>query len=172
MVVDGRHAEDALAAELEGSDLEDDRDRLGDEDDARDWEKHHEPRRECAGRERRADGERAGVAHDEFGGVHVEPEKCEERTDHRRAEHDEPVIVARRRDESEREEGEHARASGEPVHAVGEVHPVRHRHDREQREQNEDRASDDPLADQRNEVGGVGLSSGAVMAGAHVLATR
>jgi hypothetical protein len=81
--------------------------------------------------------------------VHVEPQERQERADHRGAEHREPREIACRGDERDGEEREHGRATGQPVHPVGEVHAVRHRDDREKSEGHEQRAADLELAGER-----------------------
>src|SRR5690606_20335612 len=74
VVVDRRHAEDPLPAELEGADLEDHRERLDDEDAADDRQDERLLARERDDAERGAERERADVAHEHLRRVRVEPE--------------------------------------------------------------------------------------------------
>ena len=135
MVVERRHPEDALAAKLEGADLDHHRDRLCDEDHAEHRQQQHETRRE---------------RDDHFRRMHVEPQEREDRSGDRGAEHDQPGEPTRGGDEGHREEGEDRGASREAVHAIGQVHAVRHRDDREQRESDERDFADLHLADERH----------------------
>ena len=85
VMMERRHREDAFAGQLETEHLQDDRDRF-DHEDAAD---HHEQQllfatnRDDA--DHAADGQRAGVAHEDFRGMAIEPEKAESRADQRRA---------------------------------------------------------------------------------------
>src|SRR5439155_2718393 len=95
--------------------------------------------------------ERAGVAHDDLGRMHVEPEERKERSDHRGAKDHQPVIPPGRADEREREEGKDARAAREAVHAIGEVHAVGRPDDRDDRDDAEHDGADEPFPDERHE---------------------
>ena len=86
VMMDRRHAEDALAGELERGHLQDHRDRLDHEDAAHD-EQHDLLRTITAiDAERGAERERADVAHEHLRGIGVEPQEAEARADQRRAE--------------------------------------------------------------------------------------
>src|SRR5207249_6080662 len=79
VMVDRRHPEDPLAAELEGHHLPDHRQRL-DHEDATHHEEHELlARDERDDAERRPEGERADVAHEHLRGIRVEPEEPEAR---------------------------------------------------------------------------------------------
>src|SRR5437868_5563510 len=86
VVVQRRHSEDALAGELEGSDLQHDRRRLDDEDAADDDEDEFLLDEQRDGPERAAERERADVAHEDVGGVRVVPEEAETGADERATE--------------------------------------------------------------------------------------
>ncbi len=85
MVVDRRHREDATAGQFEGGDLQDHGNGLHHKNPADDGEekllvdadRHH--------RHRPAERQRAGVPHEDLGGMAVEPEKAEAGTKKRRA---------------------------------------------------------------------------------------
>src|ERR1035441_8294472 len=85
MVMKGRHGENPPTSEFEAKHLKDDRDRFDDENAA-----HHREEQLLFTTDRdhpdhAADGERAGVAHENFRRVAVEPKKSQAGTDERRA---------------------------------------------------------------------------------------
>ena len=87
MMMNGRHAEDPLARQLEGADLNDHRDSFEHKDAA-----HNEKYDLMAGHDRdnaqcSAQCQRADVAHKNHGGVGVEPQKSEASSGDRAAEH-------------------------------------------------------------------------------------
>src|SRR5687767_6603853 len=140
VMVDRRHLEDALAGQLEGCDLDDDRPRLHHEDAADDDEQQFLLDEDGDRAKRAAEGERADVTHEDFGGIRVVPEETEARADERAAEDRE---LARRRkahqvqvlgelrvagdisQRRERRSGDTERADGKPVQSIGEVYGVR-----------------------------------------------
>ena len=70
-------------------------------------------------RERSAQGERAGLAHEDLGGVRVEPEEAKHRADGREREADDEVLLLTDRDYSERRDRDRRRAAREVVQPVG-----------------------------------------------------
>src|SRR5665213_2695771 len=87
MMVQWRHAEDAPAGELEARDLDDDRNRLQHEQAADDGEHQLVLGDDADRAQGAADGERAGIAHENHGRWRVEPEEAQRRAHHRRAAH-------------------------------------------------------------------------------------
>src|SRR5690606_38643879 len=77
MMMDRRHQEDAAAGHLEEADLDDDRQRLHDEEAADDGEHDLMLGGHRDGADQPAHGERAGVAHEDRGGRRIEPEEAE-----------------------------------------------------------------------------------------------
>lgn len=77
VVVERGHAEDAFAGELEAGDLKDDREGFCDEDAADDDEEDFLFGCDGDDAEEAADGEGAGIAHKDAGGVAVPPEEAE-----------------------------------------------------------------------------------------------
>src|SRR5262245_52240253 len=98
VVVNGRHAEDALAAQLERDDLPDDRQRLHDEDEPDEQQDDLLPGDQRHGAEGGAERERADVAHEHLRGIGVEPEKAQPRRHQRAAEHGQLARAAYVRD--------------------------------------------------------------------------
>ena len=86
VVVERRHPEDPLARELERAHLEDHGDRLDDEEPADEDEEDLLLDEDGDGPERRAEREGARVAHEDLGGVRVEPQEAERGSDDRGAE--------------------------------------------------------------------------------------
>src|SRR5579862_491668 len=140
VVVDRRHAEDALPPQLERHHLADHRQRLDDEDAADDQQHELLARDERDDPERRAECERADVAHEHLRRVGVEPEEAEARRRERAAEDRE---LARARDVRDlevlgdlrvargvgedrvRPARDHDGSDREPVEPVGQVDGVR-----------------------------------------------
>ena len=101
-------------------------------------------------REGGAHRERARVAHEDLGGVGVEPEEAEQGPDEEGAE-DGQVRLGRaveEGDDQERDEREDEGAAGQAVEAVGQVDPVAHGHDGEGREGDVDPRVDRDRADE------------------------
>ena len=101
---------------------------------------------------RRADGERADVAHEHLRGIRVEPQEAEARARERRAEDEqlagvrnrrnrqvvrEHRVAARVREHAERRGDERRRHDGEAIEPVGEIHRVAHADDHEIRDRDE-----------------------------------
>src|SRR5260221_13345390 len=78
MMVDGRHAEDALAAHLERTDLQNDGQRLNDENSAYKEEQNLllDDYRDDA--KRSSERQRTHIAHKNFGGMRVVPKKSQQ----------------------------------------------------------------------------------------------
>ncbi len=89
MVMDRRHAENALAGELEAGDLDHHRQRFHHEHAAHDEQHHFLADDHGNGAQRCAQGQRADVAHEDLRRIGVEPEEAEAGTDQRAAEDDE-----------------------------------------------------------------------------------
>src|SRR5688572_31956970 len=85
MMMQRRHREDAFAGQPEAEHLEDDRGCFEDEDAAHDREQQLLFATNSDDANHAADGQRAGVAHDHFRGMVVEPEKAQARSDQRGA---------------------------------------------------------------------------------------
>src|SRR3546814_983718 len=83
MMVDRRHAKDALAGALVPEDLDDHRQRLDHEQPADEDEDEFMLRGDRARRKRAAKREDAGVAHEDGGGGGIEPQASEEGADAR-----------------------------------------------------------------------------------------
>ena len=86
VVVQRGHLEDALFAELVAADLEHDGERFEDEDAADEGEQQLLADDDGDGADGAAEGQRADVAHEDFGGVGVVPEEADGRADHGSAE--------------------------------------------------------------------------------------
>src|SRR5579859_3347435 len=84
-MVDGRHAKDALAPQLERADLQDHRERLNDKDAANEKQKNFLLDDDGDGAERSAERERADIAHEDFRGMRVVPKEAERRAYERSA---------------------------------------------------------------------------------------
>ena len=80
VMVDGRHQKDAPTRRLEAHDLNDDRECLADEETAHDQRDELRFGEHSQGCERPAQGERAGVPHEDRRGVAVVPEEAYTRT--------------------------------------------------------------------------------------------
>src|ERR1700731_156662 len=87
MVVDGRHAEDALAAQFERAHLQNHGKCFNNEDTADEKEQDFLLDDHCDGSQRSAQRQGANVAHEDFGGMRVVPEKPERCPDERSAEY-------------------------------------------------------------------------------------
>ena len=138
-MVDGGHAEDAFAAAFEADDLDDDAHGLHDEDAADDDQDDFLFAADGEGGDAAADGEGAGVTHEHFGGVGVEPEEAEAGTGEGHRDDGEfggvgdvgdvqvGGVAGVATDVTEAGVGEgggEGAAGGEAVEAVGEVHGV------------------------------------------------
>src|SRR4029077_4228260 len=87
MVVNWRHPEDALAAQFERAHLQNHGKRFDDEDTADEKEQDFLLDDDRDGAQRSAQRQRANVAHEDFGGMRVVPEKSERCPDERAAEY-------------------------------------------------------------------------------------
>src|SRR5213080_3107120 len=83
MMMKGRHRENAAAGQLKTQHLHDDRDRFQDENTTDDGEEKFLLTTNGDDADHPADGERAGIPHENFGRMTVEPEKTKPRTDER-----------------------------------------------------------------------------------------
>src|SRR6185437_16633894 len=86
MMVDGGHFEDALFAQLVAADLEDDGKRLNHEDAADKGQQQFLADDDGHGSDGSPEGERAYIAHEDFGGMGVIPEEADAGPHHRSAE--------------------------------------------------------------------------------------
>src|SRR5262245_45226862 len=75
MVVQGGHAEDAALAQLEAGNLQDDREGFQDEDATDDDQQDLLADQQGHGAQGGADGQAADIAHEDLGGVAVEPQE-------------------------------------------------------------------------------------------------
>src|SRR5579883_2232655 len=152
MMVDRRHAEDALAGHLERSDLHDDRQGFDDEQSADDRQHDLVLDRDRNRAEQAAQGQRAGIAHEYLRRRRVEPEEADAGADQRAANDDEIAgmrhvvdaeiageeeIAHEIGDEPERRCADHHRHDCEPVEPVGEIDRVAERDDDERAEDEE-----------------------------------
>ena len=170
VVVQRRHAEDALARELVARDLDDDRDRLEHEEPADDGEHQLVLGDDADDAERPADGERAGVAHEDHRGRRVEPQEPQGRAHHRGAEDGELAgagdvidlevvgedqIADEIGDEREAAGGDHRRHDGEPIEPIGQVDGVGRAGHHQRRDRHEEHAEidDDGLEEGHGEGG-------------------
>ena len=87
MMMNGRHAEDPLARQLERTDLNDYRESFQHEDTAHDEKHDLVPGHYRDNAQRSAQCQRADIAHKNHGGVGVEPQKPEACSGNRTAEH-------------------------------------------------------------------------------------
>ena len=85
MMMDRRHGENAAAGQFETEHLQNDRDRFDDENAADDGEEQLLFTADRDHADHAADGERAGVAHENFRRMTIEPEKAEAGADERGA---------------------------------------------------------------------------------------
>src|SRR5437879_2010979 len=83
MVMERRHRKNAFAGEFETQNLENNRDRFDYENAADNDEKQFLFAADCHHADQSADRERAGIAHENFGGVTIKPEKSETGADER-----------------------------------------------------------------------------------------
>src|ERR1700720_3384823 len=75
MMMKGRHRENAAPGQLKTQDLHDDRDRFENENTTDNGEKKFLPTTNGDDADHPTDGERAGVPHENFGRVTIEPEE-------------------------------------------------------------------------------------------------
>ena len=108
-----RHAEHAAMPDLEDGHLDDHRERHRHEDHAGDRQQQREAGGERHHRERRAERERAGVAHEDLGGMDVEPQEGGDGAGHDGTEDQQERVAAGERDERERDEREDDRPPGD-----------------------------------------------------------
>src|SRR3990167_840689 len=99
VVMDRRHAEHALAGQLEGGDLNHHRQGLHDEHAAHDEQDDFLADDHRNGAQRGAQRQGADVTHKDLCGVGVEPQKAQTGTDQRRAEHDQLARARHIRDQ-------------------------------------------------------------------------
>ncbi len=153
VVMQRSHLEDALfVAQLVTADLEDDRQRLNDEDAADEGQQQLLADDDGDGADGAAEGERTHVAHEDFGGVGVIPEEADGCADHGAAEDGElgdqrhalqlevvgeDDVAADVGEHGERAGGDDGAADGEAVEAVGEVDGVGGAHEHEDDEGDE-----------------------------------
>src|SRR5438270_2003073 len=89
MMMQRRHRENAAAGELETQHLHDDRNRFDDENATNNGEQKFLLTTNRDHADHPADGERTGIAHENFGRMTIEPKKPESGADERRANHGE-----------------------------------------------------------------------------------
>ena len=126
VVVEGRHAEDPLAGQLERRDLQDDRERLGDVDAADDQQKSSVLVTTASAAIAAAEPQRARVAHEDVRGIAVVPEEADAGAGDGRAEQRVLERVLPKRDGGKGERDDHDRPGGQPVEPVSQVHRVAH----------------------------------------------
>ena len=146
VVVQRGHLEDAFLAELVAAYLEHDGERFEDEDAADEGEQEFLADDDGDGADGAAEGERADIAHEDFGGVGVVPEKADGGADHGAAEDGELAddghalqfevvgeddVAADVGEHGERAGRDDGAADGEAVEAVGEVDGVGGAHQNE-----------------------------------------
>src|SRR5882762_604808 len=139
MVMDGGHAKDALAAQLERTHLQNHGKRFDYEDPADEKEQDFLLDDNGDGAQRSAQRQRANVTHEDFGWMGVVPEKTERSADERAAEYGElantrnvlnleiggPAVVAAHVSQNrKRPRRDHRAADGEAIETVREVHSV------------------------------------------------
>ncbi|MNZ28249.1 hypothetical protein D3C78_454750 [compost metagenome] len=139
MVVDRRHAEHALAGQLEGGHLDHHRQGLHDEHTAHDEQDDFLTHDHGDGAQCGAQCQGTDVAHEHLGRIGVEPQKAQAGTDQRAAEHNQLTCARHVRDQqvfsefhvtrqvAEDAQGaanHHRRHDRQAVEAVGEVHRV------------------------------------------------
>ena len=163
VVVQRRHPQHPFTGGLERGDLGDHRQRLEDEHAAEDDEEELGVGRDGETGERAAEGERAGVAHEDLGGRRVPPEEPEAGAHARGGDEGEVVRVAHLvaldarvglavlvvRPDADEDVGaeDHRRDAGrEPVETVGEVHAVGRAGDHDVGEDDEEDDADDGAA--------------------------
>src|SRR5579864_3090456 len=170
MVVERRHAEDALSRELGTCDLNDDRDGLQDEQAADNGEHELVFCNDRHGAQRGADRERSGVAHENARRGRIEPQKAQARADHRGAKDRELArarhvldlqIVGKDRvadeigDQHETSRRDHRRHDRQAVETIGEIDGVRRADHDEHRHRHEKPAErDENGLEERNDEGG------------------
>ena len=139
MVMQRRHLEQpssfpvAAPGELEVSNLEHHRCRLGDEDGAHHRQEQPLPGHERRDRQRCPDGQRAGIAHDDLRRMRVEPEEAHQRAGHRQAERHHTELSLPVGDDGVGDEGDGGGTRRQGIQPIGEVHRVRHGDDRQRR---------------------------------------
>src|SRR6266478_6125221 len=116
MMMNGRHAEDALAAQFEGAHLQNHGKRFNDEDTADEKEQDFLLDDDRDGAQCSAQRQRANVAHEDFGRMRVVPEKSERCPDERAAKY------------SELADGDDRAADRQAIKPVRQVHRVGRTH--------------------------------------------
>src|SRR5271165_4177577 len=85
-MMDGRHFENSFLAQLVGADLQDHRQRFDYEDSSDEGKEEFLLDHDGDGADGAAEGERAYIAHEDFGGMRVIPKKSDGGADHGSAE--------------------------------------------------------------------------------------
>ena len=116
--------------------LNHDRSGFGDKHHAHHWQQNPGLRNQRHNRQRRAQRQRAGIAHKHLGGMGVEPQKRHTRAAHRKRIRHQKVEAIHKGDNAERSKRNRQRPAGQAVHAVGEINRVRHRYNNEGRQRN------------------------------------
>src|SRR4051794_5931175 len=155
MVMQWRHAEDALAGELERGDLHDHRDSLQHEQPTNHREHDLVLHRDRDRAEHAAERQRTRVSHEDRSRRRIEPEKAEPSAEHRATEYGEFAgagdivdlqIIGEHRvtrqigDHAETCRGDHHRHDGETIEAVGQIDRVAGTDDDEGAEDHEEPA--------------------------------
>src|SRR5882762_9143365 len=143
MMMNGRHAEDALAAQFEGAHLQNHGKRFDDEDTADEKEQDFLLDDDRNGAQRSAQRQRSNVPHEDFGGMRVVPEKSERCPDERAAKYSEladardilnleisgPAVVAAHVGQNrKRASRDHRAADRQAIKPVRQVHGVGRTH--------------------------------------------
>src|SRR4051794_4016987 len=132
VVVDRGHQEDPLAKRLEREHLKQDRQRLQHEDPAEHDQQLLGLRHHCEARDRPAEPERSGVAHEDRRRERVEPQEADARADEAPREQRQVGLAGGdERDPDVGEQHDRRAAAREPVEPVGEVHRARRPRDHE-----------------------------------------
>src|ERR1700733_2847506 len=139
MVMERGHFEDAFASELEGSDLQNHRKGLEDEDTADGEQQNFLLNDDRDGADASADGERAYVTHEKLGGMRVVPKETESSAHHGAAENGELAdvgdalnfkifgearVAGNVSEDGESTGGDESAADGQAVEAVSEIDGV------------------------------------------------
>ncbi len=125
VVVDRRHLEQALAVgRLEVGDLQDNGQRFDDVDQADQQQDERHFTRKCQTRNRAAEKERAGVAHEYLGGMEVIAQEAQQRTRECRRKDHNAHISAAEADEHEEDGNRQRNACCQTVDAVGQIDGV------------------------------------------------
>src|SRR3954470_1498208 len=132
VVVDRGHQEDPLAERLEREDLQHHAGGLEHEDPAEDDQQLLGLRHHREARDRAAEAERAGVAHEDRRGERVEPQEADARPDEAAGEQRQVRLAGGdERDPDVGEQDDRGAPAGETADAAGEVHRTRRRRDDE-----------------------------------------